>query len=328
MTDWARVPKTELHLHLEGAAPPEFIRMLAEEQGARLEGVFDAEGAYAWRDFAEFLECYRRACSVLRGPEEFQRLTEAVLTASAAHGVVYTEIFVAPDICGGGDPVAWEEHLAALEAGADAVPEVETRFISTAIRNLGPERAEDAARISAATRGGRLTGFGMGGEERHLTAADFARAFGIAREGGLHLTSHAGEICGAQSVRDTLDHLKVARVGHGVRAIEDPALVDRLVAEQIVLEVNPGSNVALHVVPDWPDHPIDRLRRAGVPVTISTDDPPYFHTDMTREYDMLSRTFGWTVVDFNAMNRTALDAAFCDPATRARLMPLFPEDPA
>ena len=104
--------------------------------------------------------------------------------------------------------------------------------------------------------------------------------------------------------------------------------MDRLAAEGIVLEGNPGANISLSVFPDWSAHSIDRLRRAGVPVTISTDDPPYFHTDMTREYEMLAATFGWTARDFDAMNRTALDAAFCDDATRARLKTHFPEDPA
>lgn len=323
--NWRDVPKTEIHLHLEGAAPPAFIRELAVEQGVQLEGVFDADGNYAWRDFAEFLQCYTRACTVLNSPDAFRRLAKAVLRQSATQGVVYTEIFVSPDFCGGGDLGAWREYLAALNEGADAVPEVECRWIGTAIRHLGPEPAIRDARVLAATAGGRLTGFGMGGEERYLTAADFAPAFAIAGDAGLGLTSHAGEMVGPDSVRETLDHLKVTRIGHGVRSIEDAALVDRLVADGITLEVNPGSNVALSVFPDWETHPIERLRQAGVNVTISTDDPPYFHTDMTHEYDMMNRTFGWTRADFDASNRCALEAAFCDDATRARLMTHFTE---
>jgi len=322
VTDLKSLPKVELHLHLEGAAPPEFIRGLAAEQGATLEGVFAPDGSYAWGDFAEFLQTYARACEVLRGPEEFRRLTEAVLAKSAADGVIYTEMFIAPDICGGGDAGAWAEYLAAIVAGADAAKKahgIEARFISTAIRNLGPEAAENAARVTLAHPSPMLTGWGMGGEERHLKAADFARAFAIAGEAGLGLTSHAGEICGAESVAETLDHLQVARIGHGVRSIEDPDLVRRLADEGVVLEVNPGSNVALSVFPDLASHSIAALREAGVPVTISTDDPPYFHTDMIKEYRELAATFGWTPADFAEMNRVALDAAFLDDDTRAAL---------
>lgn len=322
MTDWVAIPKVELHLHLEGAAPPGFIRALAAEQGVSLDGVFNEDGSYAWTNFAEFLETYDKACSVLRGPTEFKRLVEAVLAKSVADGVIYTELFIAPDICGGGDAVAWGDYLAAMIEGAQAARRahgIEARFISTAIRNLGPEAAENAARVTLSAPSPWLTGWGMGGEERHLSAADFARAFAIAGEAGLGLTSHAGEICGADSVRETLDHLKVSRVGHGVRSIEDPELVARLAAGGIVLEVNPGSNIALGVFPDLASHAIAPLGAAGVPITISTDDPPYFHTDMVKEYRELAATFGWGSRDFLAMNHAALDAAFVDAETRASL---------
>lgn len=322
MSDVENLPKVELHLHLEGAAPPEFIRALAAEKAMTLNGVFDADGAYAWTNFAEFLETYHKACAVLDGPDAFRRLTEAVLAKSAADGVIYTEIFIAPDICGDGDPVAWSEYLAAILQGAETARGahgIEARFIPTCIRNLGPEAAVRAAQLTTDCVGPMVTGFGMGGEERHLTAADFAPAFAIAAEAGLGITSHAGEICGPESVIETLDHLHPSRIGHGVRAIEDPALVRRLVDEGVVLEVSPGSNVALSVFPTWADHSIQALRAAGVPVTVSTDDPPYFHTDMRYEYRMLAGTFGWTAADFTAVNLTAIDAAFCDVDTKTRL---------
>ncbi len=323
MTDWSKLPKTELHLHLEGAAQPDFIRMLAAEKSVDLSGVFDADGAYKWTDFAEFLKTYEAACEVLKSPEDFRRLTEAVLAKSAADGVVYTEIFIAPDICGAGDAVAWREYLDALfqaARNAEAAHGIAARFISTCIRNHGAEAAENAARLTAGAAGGLLTGFGMGGEERNGSAQDFVKAFAIAAEAGLGITSHAGELCGASSVTETLDHLPVSRIGHGVRAIEDPALVERLAEEGIVLEVNPGSNIALSVFEDWTAHPVKHLRDAGVPVTISTDDPPYFHTDLPREYEMLAQTFGWHSEDFLAMNLTAAHAAFCDEQTRSTMI--------
>ncbi|MEM9431087.1 MAG: adenosine deaminase [Pseudomonadota bacterium] len=316
--NWEAIPKVELHLHLEGAAPPDFVRTLAAEAGRSLDGVFDESGQYAWHDFTSFLDCYMAVCSVLTTPEAYCRLTEAVLAASAAEGVVYTEILVCPDLCGGGDPVAWAEHLAALDAAIDAQP-VEVRLIGTAIRNLGPERALRAAELSA-DAGGRLTGFGLAGEERFGHPADYAPAFDIARAAGLGLTAHAGELDGAGSVRATLEHLRVSRLGHGVRAIEDPDLVAEIVRRGTVLEVCPGSNVALGVFGDLAAHPVDALLADGAAVTISTDDPPFFRTGLSTEYQALAAAFGWDMPRFQQVNQTAADAAFCDEPTRAKVI--------
>lgn len=314
--------KTELHLHLEGAAPPEFIRRLAREKGVNMDGVFDENGAYLWANFVAFLATYERACAVLQTPEDFGRLMAAVLEAQAQHNVVYTEHFLAPDFCGGGDLVAWKEYLAAMTEAALASP-VEVRFIPTCVRHFGPEKARVTARIAAETAGGLVTGFGMGGDESQYTAADFAYAFDMAREAGLGLTSHAGEVEGPHSVAQTLDALRPSRIGHGVRSIENPDLVRRLAGEGVVLETCPGSNIALSIYPNLQAHPIAALRAAGVPVTVSTDDPPYFHTDMTAEYRALSEHLGWTQADFDAINQTAMKAAFCDDATRQRMLAKF-----
>jgi adenosine deaminase len=320
VTDWRALPKVELHLHLEGAAPSGFIRELAAEKGVDLSRIFDDAGHYVWTDFAQFLATYEAACSVLQTPDDFRRLTAAVLAASEAEGVVYTEIFLAPDLCGGGDPGAWPEYLSAIIEGAASVPAVTVRFIPTAIRHFGAERAEAAARTTVACSHAHVTGFGMGGEERFGHPMDYVRAFATAAEAGLGLTVHAGEIAGPESVRAALDHLPVTRIGHGVRAIEDPALVKRLADQGITLEVNPGSNIALGLYPDWAAHPVARLRAAGVPVTLSTDDPPYFHTTLSGEYAALAAAFGWTGADFAAINRVAMEAAFCDAATRAAIL--------
>ncbi len=322
MTEWRRVPKVELHLHLEGAAPPDFIRGLGAEKGVDVAAAFDGADGYRWHDFAEFLATYELACSVLRDPDDFRRLVEAVLERSARQGVIYTEIFLAPDLCGDGSAEAWPEYLAAMDEGAAAAEKehgIVCRFIPTAIRHFGAERAVNAARLSAATSGGRVVGFGMGGEERFGVPADYACAFAIAAEAGLGLTVHAGEVCGPESVRAALDALPVSRIGHGVRAVEDPELVARIVDEAIVLEVCPGSNIALGLYGDLEAHPIARLREAGCRVTVSTDDPPYFRTDMTGEYAGLARAFGWTATDFAALNKTAIEAAFCEAEVKAAL---------
>jgi len=314
--------KLELHLHLEGGAPPAFIRGLAQEKNIDLSGIFDERGSYAYTDFVDFLRVYEAACTTLQTPEDFRRLTLAVLEESAANGVVYSETFLSPDFCGGGDVGAWREYLHAIREAADEAEGrmgITLRGIVTCIRHFGPEQAKTAALCAAETADDWLVGFGMGGDEGKGKPGDFAYSFDMAREAGLRLTNHAGEWAGPASVRASIRDLGVERIGHGVRAIEDPALLDELAEQGIVLEVCPGSNVVLGVYPGWEAHPIARLRESGVKVTVSTDDPPFFHTTMTNEFNRLAETFGWDETDFDTLNRTALDAAFCDDQTRARI---------
>ena len=314
--------KIELHLHLEGAAPPAFIRGLAAEKKADISGIFTEDGGYAYRDFPHFLEVYEAATSVLTSPSDYARLTRAVLEESASHGVIYTEAFLSPDFCGGGDLGAWRDYLAAMQEVAFEAERdlgVTLRGVVTCIRHFGPEKARASAHCAAQTAGDFIVGFGMGGDESVLSPADFKWSFDCAREAGLHITTHAGEWGGAQSVRDSIEALSPSRIGHGVQAIDDPELCELLAERGIVLEVCPGSNVFLGVYPTLKAHPIERLRERGVKVTVSTDDPPFFRTTMTREYEGLAKTFGYDDEIFAELTSTALDAAFCDAATKARL---------
>ncbi|MDP5085390.1 MAG: adenosine deaminase [Yoonia sp.] len=315
-------PKIELHTHLEGCAPPAFIKQQAHEKRLDISGIFNADGGYAFRDFDHFLKIYETACTVLQSPEDFYRLTSAVLAETASHGVIYMETFVSPDFCGGGDLAAWKDYVAAMETAAT---EAEAKFgitlkgIVTGIRHFGPEACKPAAKCAVETFGGFITGYGMAGGELVGRPRDYSYSFDMAREAGMPLTCHAGEWGGADMVKDTIRDLDVVRIGHGIGAISDPDLVSEIAEKGIVLEVCPGSNVVLNAVKGWGAHPIAKLRDAGVKVTVSTDDPPFFHTTMTAEYDMLHRTFGWDDADFKALNETALAAAFCDEETRARV---------
>ncbi len=315
-------PKAELHLHLEGAAPPAFIRGLAREKSMDISGVFDADGNYAYRDFWHFIDVYAAVSSTLQTPEDYRRLMLAVLEESAASGVIYTELFLSPEFCGGNDVAAWRDYLGALREAADEAERkagIVTRGIVTCIRHLGPERARGAALCAAETAGDFVTGFGIAGDERKGRLADFDWSYACAREAGLRLTLHAGEWNGPDEVRDALA-AGAERIGHGVRAATDLALVDELAERGTVLEVCPGSNIALGIYPGWRQHPIGLLRERGVKVTVSTDDPPFFHTTMENEFARLAEAFDWDDGVFASLNRTAMEAAFCDAATRDRIL--------
>ncbi len=317
------LPKVELHLHLEGAAPPAFIRGLAAEKKMDISGIFDERGNYAYRDFWDFLTVYEAATEALKTPEDYHRLTLAVLEESAASGVIYSETFLSPDFCGGRDVGAWREFLHAIREAADLAEKrdgIVLRGIVTPIRHFGPEKAREVARCAAETAGDWIVGFGLAGDEKVCKPKDFSWSFDAAREAGLRLTCHAGEWGGPNSVRDAIRDLGVERIGHGVRAIEDLALVDEIAEVGIVLEVCPGSNVALGLYKDFRAHPIHALRERGVKVTVSTDDPPFFHTTMAREYQMLAEAFDWDDGVFSDIARTSAKAAFCDEGTRDKIL--------
>lgn len=313
--------KAEIHCHIEGATPPALAAAQAEKYGVDTGKVL-RNGAYVWSDFSEFIVCYDAVASLFRTAADYALLTETYLLELAAANTIYSEIIVSPDH---GDRIGLgaDAYLAGICDGIHAAREktgIEARIIVTGERHFGPDRVVSAAEYAARAKNPLVTGFNMAGEERMGRVADYARAFDIARDAGLGLTIHAGEVCGAFSVSDALDLVKPSRIGHGVRAIEDPALVRRLAELGTVLEVCPGSNIALKVFADFDSHPLKRLMAAGVRVCINSDDPPFFHTSLAREYDIASAIMGMPDEAINTMTRTAIDAAFVDEATRARLI--------
>lgn len=318
------IPKVELHLHLEGAAPAAFVRGLAAGKRQPLPPIFDAGGNYRFEGFSGFLRAYEAVTAVFETPQDYARLLSTVLEACAEQGAIYVELFVSPEFCGGADLSAWRDYLGAMTEVADALsPAIESRAILTPLRQLGPERARRtaicAAETGSADGSGWVAGLGLAGAETAGEPGDFAWSFDCAREAGLGLTCHAGEWRGAQGVRAAWRDLGVSRIGHGVRAVEDPDLLRDLAEAGVTLEVCPGSNVALGLYPSVAAHPIARLLDAGCRVTVSTDDPPFFQTTLQREYDALADAFGWAEAEFAQMNRWALEAAFCDAATRDRM---------
>lgn len=315
------MPKAELHCHIEGATPPALALSQARRYGIDTSA-FIHDGAYAWRDFSSFVASYDATANLFRTEEDYALLAETYLTEIAGAGAIYSELIVSPDQ-GDAVGIGADAYIAGLAEGAErakAKTGIETRLLIVGIRHFGPERVVRAAEYAARRPHPLITGFNLAGEERMHRVADFTRAFDIARDAGLGITIHAGELSGAFSVRDALDHVRPSRISHGVRAIEDPALVKRLADEGVVLEVCPGSNVALRVFADFQGHPLRALHEAGVRVTLNSDDPPFFHTSLAREYEVASTIMGFSDADILGMTRTAIEAAFVDEPTRQRLL--------
>jgi adenosine deaminase len=318
------LPKAELHVHLEGTVSPALAIRLAERNHMPLpDGIFNADGEYNWSSFPEFLNSYDVASSVIRTHEDYVDVTYEYLTSIAAAGAIYAELTLGPDI-----PamfgMGYGEYIRAVAEGcekAKAETGIEARIIICIVRHMGPETGLKLMHTIGNYPHPLVVGVGLAGNELMHAPADFAPAFKIAHEElGLGCTAHAGEVAGAQSVRDTIDVLPVSRIGHGVRAIEDPALVDVLRERGITLEVCPGSNIALSVYPDFSAHPLRTLYEAGVVGSLNSDDPPFFWTDLDREYAIAREHFGFSDDELLGVTRRAIETAFVDEETRAKLL--------
>jgi adenosine deaminase len=316
------VPKVELHVHLEGTAPPDLIRRLAERNGLPVpEGVFAAPDLFAYTDFLDFLKTYDKAASVIRTGEDYRDITYEYLVSCAAEGAIYVELTASPDhakLVGLSD----EEHLDGIARGIDdarAESGIEGRILISCVRNFGVEPALRVARYAAERPHPYVVGFSMAGDEENYPPAAYAEAFELAAAAGLGCTVHAGEWAGPESVREGLG-LPVSRIGHGVRSIEDPALVEELAELGTVLEVCPTSNVVLGIYPTYEEHPLPRLRDAGVQVTLGSDDPPYFGATIGGEYGLCAEHYALDDEALRGITRTAIRAAFCDEKLKQGLM--------
>jgi adenosine deaminase len=313
------IPKAELHCHLEGSIPPALAREIAARNGRALpDGLFGPHDTYVWQDFLSFLAAYDRVCSVLKTPRDFGDVIHSYLARAAAQGAGYVEMFCSPErpkALG----IAYADWLAALADGIDRASRefgIVGRIIVICIRHLGPDRALEMVKRMVAEPHPYVVGFGMGGDESKFAPADFAPAYRLAHENGYGCTVHAGEVLGPESVWAAIRALPVTRIGHGVRSAEDPVLLEELARRGTVLEVCPGSNIALGIYPDRAAHPLHRLIEAGVRVTLNSDDPPFFHTTLGAEYD----DAGLPEATLRRITRTAIEASFVDAATRRRLL--------
>jgi adenosine deaminase len=299
------------------------MRRIARRNGLDVppELIGDAD-RYAWTGFLHFLELYDLAVALLRTVQDYRDLVYEYLVGCAREGAIYVELTASPDHAASAG-LSDEEHVFALARGIDDArldTGIEARVIMTCVRNYGVERAEAVARRAVAVPHPYVVGFGIAGDEAGFPPEPFAGAFAIAHDAGLGCTAHAGEWAGPESIRGALRLPGVTRIGHGVRAVEDPALVEELAARGTVLEVCPTSNVALGVYDSYGEHPLRTLHDAGVRVTLNSDDPPYWGASVGGEYAVAGREFGFTPAELEGVTRTAIEAGFADDALKASLL--------
>jgi len=320
----SQIPKVELHSHLEGTINPLLVRQIAERNSVKLsEDLFTRQGDYAWDDFVTFLQAYDEASSCLMYSKDYRDITYEYLKSCALEGVIYAETFISPDHAAEMG-MSYEDVLSGCAQGIDDAERdfgIVGRIIVTCVRHLGPQQALRIVQQMVNQPHPCVVGFGMGGDESKYFLSDFTATFQIAIDAGYPCTVHAGEVCGAESMWDAINHLPmISRIGHGVRCVEDDELIDALVSRNIALEICPGSNLALSLYPDWKSHPLKQILEAGINVSLNSDDPPFFNTSVGQEYRNGSEYFNLNIEQLLNISRMAMQSSFADSKTKAHLI--------
>jgi adenosine deaminase len=287
-------PKVELHLHLEGAIPLHALWDLVQGYGG--DPTVPTQDALVdhlqYSSFPQFIDTWWWMTGFVRSYEDFEMVAESVAADLARQNIVYAEASFSP--------TDFERHglspqgiAEAIRTGLGRVPETQVVLNCDLVRDTGPDRAattlQAVLEVAAETD---VRGITIGGSEHTYPPGLFASVYRDAANHGLRLTAHAGEAAGPDSIRGALDELGVERIGHGIRVVEDADLLARIVADQIPLEVCPTSNIRTGVVPGWDGHPVGKLLDAGANVTISSDDPTFFHTAVAEDLRTVESLFG------------------------------------
>ncbi len=292
----------ELHLHLEGCVDADLLGEIAPW----LDSDTISRGL-AFDNFDGFLESFKFAVMQLREPDQYRLLARRAFARAADQGIAYAEVIHSAGVClkRGLDARAIAEAL--IEEGRNAPLEI--RWIFDAVRQFGEEHIFETARFTSGFAGKEVVGFGVGGDETGSPAGALERGFQLAKAQGLKLTPHAGETSNAQNVWDAIA-LGANRIGHGIRAIQDPELIAELAQRQIPLEVSLTSNVRTGAVESYEKHPVKILHDAGVPVILNTDDPGLFQTNIGKEFDHASR-LGFSAIELEQIRLNGFRFAFC-----------------
>jgi adenosine deaminase len=320
MTWYDRIPKVELHVHLEGAIPHAALFALMQKYGGdpAVPHVSALGKRFEYRDFPQFIEAWSWKNGFLREYDDFTYIAELTARDMAQQGIRYAEIFYSPSLFVRRG-LAVQELTEAVRAGLSRVREIEIALVADLVRNYGPESEMATLAQLAEVKELGVVGIGIGGSEHDFPPAPFKRLYEKARSLGFHTNAHAGEAAGPGSIWDAIRELRAERIGHGTRAWQDPKLVRYLADHRIPLEMCPGSNVRTNVVKNYGEHPIRQYFEAGVVVTVNSDDPKMFQTSLAGEYRTLVEECGWTPSEICQLILAAIESSWL-PAERKKTL--------
>ncbi len=319
----AGLPKAELHVHHVGSASPRIVSELAARHPdspvpSDPEALADF---FTFRDFAHFIDVYLSVVGLIRDAEDVRLLTYEVARDMARQNIRYAELTVTPysSTRRGIPDAAFVEAIEDARIAAEADLGVRLRWCFDIPGEAGLTSAEETERIATTLRPEGLVSFGLGGPEIGVPRPQFAPYFERAIAAGLHSVPHAGETTGPQTIWDALTDLRAERIGHGTSAVQDPKLLAHLAEHRIPLEVAPTSNIATRAVATLEEHPLKQMVDAGCLVTINSDDPPMFGTDLNTEYAIAARLLDLDARGVAALAKNAVEASFMEPADKKKL---------
>jgi len=323
-----RMPKAELHVHLEGAVQPETLLELSQRNSVPLPAstVEELRVWYTFSDFAHFVEVYWQLSECLRTAGDIEFVTREFLRGQAAQNILYSEVTYTAYTHYAQKRIAFPDQLAALNrarAWGEEALGVRMGLIIDIPREISADEGRTCAQWAISGMGAGVVALGLGGDEAEHPPEKFAEAFAMAEEAGLPSVPHAGETAGPRSIWGALETLNAVRIGHGVRCLEDPPLVRELRRRQIPLEVCPTSNLRLGVALDLQSHPLPQLIAEGLYVTIGSDDPAIFNTTLTDEYLKIAAAFGYDECDVVHLVMNAVRASLLDDKDKKAMVEAF-----
>ena len=328
MSWFDEVPKVELHVHLEGAIPYEGLFDLIRKYGGdpSVPDVAALAKRFLYKDFSQFIAAWSWKNQFLRAYEDFTHVAEWVARDFARQGIRYAEMFFSPSLFVRRG-LGVEKLTEAVRTGLSRVSEVEVGLIADLVRDYGPKTEMAVLVRLRDVKGLGVLGIGIGGSEHKYPPGPFAPLYEEARRMGFHTNAHAGEAAGADSIWSAILDLRAERIGHGVRASEDPRLLQFLADHHIPLEMCPVSNVRTGVVRSVAEHPIRQYFKAGVPVTVNTDDPKMFQTSLAGEYRLLEQECGFTKAEICTLIQSAIDSSWLPEQRKHKMASEFKRHP-
>ncbi len=304
------LPKAELHLHLEGSVEPATLLELRRRHG-KSGTLAEIEQLYRYEDFPGFLMAFKTLTEDLQTAEDYEIITYRLMEKLQAENILHAEVYVSVGVC------LWrKQDFAAIFEGLERGRErgerdfgISLLWIFDAVRQFGPEQAQPVFELATRYRDRGVAAVGIGGDEQKGPPELFREAYAYAAENGLHLTAHAGEYAGPESVWGALN-LHAERIGHGLTAAQDPELIEELATRQIPVEICITSNLRTGCCPALPEHPVRRYFDQGVMITLNSDDPAMFETSLSREYQLAQQTFGFTDEHLRELARNSFEASF------------------
>jgi aminodeoxyfutalosine deaminase len=318
------LPKAELHLHLEGSIEPSTLMELRQRHAMEGATIAEAEQLYNYSDFTGFLTAFKDVTGHLRTPEDYELITYRLMDRLKAQNILHAEVIVSVGVC------LWRKQdfpaiFEGLERGRTRGEKdfgVSLLWIFDAVRQFGAEKAQSVLELAIQFRDRNVIAFGIGGDERTGPAEWFAEVYARGAEHGLHLTAHAGENAGPESIWGALN-LKAERIGHGLSAEKDPELIEELAERQVPMEICVTSNLRTGCCAELAQHPVRRYFDQGLMLTINSDDPAMFRTSLVEEYALVQDSFGFTDEHLRELARNSFEASFLPPEKKIEFLNLF-----